>query len=65
SSLERRLDCRRFVRTHRSAIVNMDRVCEARREAGEILLILRNGVRIPVSRRRRARVTKLLRGQKD
>src|SRR2546423_386386 len=65
ASLEQRLDGERFVRAHRSAIVNLDRVCEVRREAGEILLVLRNGVRIPVSRRRRTRVTKLLRRQKD
>jgi two-component system LytT family response regulator len=65
SSLEQRLDGARFVRAHRSAIVNVDRVCEVRREAEEILLILRNGVRISVSRRRRTRVTKLLRRKKD
>ena len=61
TSLEQRLDGARFVRAHRSAIVNVERVCEVRREAGEILLVLRNGVRISVSRRRRTRVTKLLR----
>ena len=65
SSLEQRLDSARFVRAHRSAIVNVDRVCEIRREAGEILLILQSGARIPVSRRRSARVTKMLRRQKD
>ena len=61
SSLEQRLDGTRFMRVHRSAIVNLDRVCAVRREAGELLLVLRNGVRIPVSRRRRTHVTKLLR----
>ena len=61
TSLEQRLDGVKFVRAHRAAIVNVDRVCEVRREAGEILLVLRNGVRIPVSRRRRTHVTKLLR----
>lgn len=65
ASLEQRLDGGRFVRAHRSAIVNMDRVSEVRREAGEILLVLRNGVRIPISRRRRTRVTKLLRRRKN
>ena len=65
ASLERRLDGDRFVRAHRSAVVNVERVCEVRREAGEILLVLRNGVRIPVSRRRRTRVTQLLRRQKN
>ncbi|OLE54666.1 MAG: DNA-binding response regulator [Acidobacteria bacterium 13_1_20CM_3_53_8] len=61
ASLEQRLNGTRFVRTHRSAIVNVDRVSEVRREKGEILLVLRNGARIPVSRRRRARVARLLR----
>ncbi|MGH9960170.1 MAG: LytR/AlgR family response regulator transcription factor [Pyrinomonadaceae bacterium] len=60
ASLEQRLDSSGFVRTHRSVIVNIDRVRELRNEAGETLLILRDGVRVPVSRRRRARVTKLL-----
>jgi two-component system LytT family response regulator len=64
ASLEQRLDGGRFVRAHRSAIVNVDRVSEVRREAGEILLVLRNGVCIPISRRRRTRVTKLLRRRK-
>jgi two-component system LytT family response regulator len=65
TSLEQRLEGVKFVRAHRSAIVNVDRVCEVRREAGEIELVLRNGVRVPVSRRRRTRVTKLLRRSKD
>ncbi|HKC63489.1 MAG TPA: LytTR family DNA-binding domain-containing protein [Pyrinomonadaceae bacterium] len=61
SSLEQRLDRNRFVRTHRSAIVNVNRVCEVRREEGETLLVLRDGTRIPVSRRRRAHISRLLR----
>ncbi|HXD32880.1 MAG TPA: LytTR family DNA-binding domain-containing protein [Pyrinomonadaceae bacterium] len=60
SSLEQRLDGERFVRTHRSAIVNVDRIREMTCEQGETLLVLRDGVRVPVSRRRRALVTKLL-----
>lgn len=65
TSLEQRLESSQFVRIHRSVIVNVDRVCELRREAGEILLVLRNGVRVPVSRRQRARVARLLRRIKD
>jgi two-component system LytT family response regulator len=65
SSLEQRLDHAQFARVHRSAIVNLDRVREARREAGELLLVLRNGARIPVSRRRHSRVNELLRHQKN
>jgi two-component system LytT family response regulator len=61
ASLEQRLDKSRFVRVHRSAIVNIDRVCEVQKEDGEARLVLRNGIRIPVSRRRRAHVAKLLR----
>ena len=61
ASLEHRLDHNRFVRTHRSAIVNLDRVKEVRRATGETVLVLEGGTNIPVSRRRRARVGKLLR----
>jgi two-component system LytT family response regulator len=57
SSLDGRLDSTRFVRAHRSAIVNIDRVREVRNEAGETMLILRNGARVPVSRRRREQVS--------
>ena len=53
ASLEHRLDGDCFVRTHRSAIVNMDRVSELRMESGEMVLLLRGGQRVPVSRRRR------------
>jgi len=60
TSLEERLDSKTFVRTHRSAIVNVDRIHELRREAGEICLVLAGGARIPVSRRRRARIARLL-----
>ncbi len=64
ASLEQRLDSVRFVRAHRSAIVNVDRIREVRNEQGETTLLLSNGVCVPVSRRRRARVTRLLRLQK-
>jgi two-component system LytT family response regulator len=65
TSLEQRLDGSRFIRVHRSAIVNVDRIREVRSEQGETILLLENGVRVPVSRRRRARVIKLLRTQKN
>jgi two-component system LytT family response regulator len=61
ASLEHRLDRNRFVRTHRSAIVNLDRVKEVHRDGGETVLVLEGGTNIPVSRRRRARVCQLLR----
>jgi len=65
ASLERRLDNMRFVRAHRSVIVNMDRVREVLREDGEALLVLSGGVRVPVSRRRREHVKRLLRLLKE
>jgi len=61
ASLEQRLDSARFIRVHRSAIVNLDHVREARHESGETWLLLANGTRVPVSRRRRTRALKLLR----
>ena len=64
SSLETRLDAARFVRAHRSAIVNLDRVRELRTEGpGDCALLLRDGTRVPVSRRRREHVADLLRRQ--
>jgi two-component system LytT family response regulator len=62
SSFESRLDARRFVRVHRSAIVNLDRVRELRGDsAGDTAVLLRDGTRIPVSRRRREQVAEALR----
>jgi two-component system LytT family response regulator len=57
-SLEQRLGPARFVRVHRSAIVQLDRVREFR--DGK-LLVLQDGSRVPVSRARRARVRAALR----
>jgi two-component system, LytTR family, response regulator len=65
ASLEQRLDAARFVRVHRSAIVNVDRVREFRHANGETLLVLQSGINVPVSRRRRARVTGQLRHLKS
>jgi len=58
SSLEERLDGRRFIRVHRSAIVRIDCIRELRSNE----LILTNGTPVPVSRRRRAALERLLRG---
>jgi len=58
ASLETRLDPRRFARVHRSAIVQIDRI---RALYGDEM-VLRDGMRLPVSRRRRAAVECLLRG---
>jgi len=61
SLLERRLDTTRFVRAHRGAIVNLDRIRELRAESGDTVLVLRDGTRVPVSRRRREEVSRRLR----
>jgi two-component system LytT family response regulator len=61
SSLETRLDPRRFVRVHRSAIVQLDRVRQLRTTLHGDEIVLRNGSRVPVSRRRRAALQALLR----
>ena len=58
ASLEMRLDPHRFARVHRSAIVQIDRI----RALYSDELVLRDGIRLPVSRRRRAAIETLLRG---
>lgn len=61
TSLELRLDRSRFVRVHRTAIVQLDRMRELRMTTSGYEAILRNGVRIPVSRRRKPVLDALLR----
>jgi two-component system LytT family response regulator len=62
SSLEARLDSTRFVRVHRSAIVNLAHVREVRSAApGESAIVLRDGSSLPISRRRREAVTTAVR----
>jgi two-component system LytT family response regulator len=59
--LERLLDAARFVRIHRSFILNLDRL--ARVETGERenrLAILADGRRLPISRAGHARLSALL-----
>jgi two-component system LytT family response regulator len=61
--LEARLDGRRFVRVHRSAIVNVERVRELRTvAAGRHEVVLRDGTRLPLSRSRREIVARALAG---
>ena len=63
AALEARLDPAHFMRIHRSAIVRLDQVKELR-EADterEAEVILREGLRLPVSRRRVAKLKSLLR----
>jgi two-component system LytT family response regulator len=59
--LEARLDPRRFVRIHRSAIVALDRVVELRPSAhGDHCVRLRDGTELRLSRARRDRLRVLL-----
>lgn len=56
-TLDETLDSRRFVRIHRSAIVNIDVVVELRQDAhGEYIAVLRDQTEIRVGRRFRARL---------
>jgi two-component system, LytTR family, response regulator len=62
STLEEKLDAQRFVRVHRSAIVRLDRVRALQHGAeGDVHVVLRDGTRLPVSRRRRERVSAMVR----
>jgi two-component system LytT family response regulator len=61
ASLAERLDPTRFVRVHRAAIVNLDRVNEVRQDGSETVLLLRGGVRVLVSRRRKQVTRRILR----
>jgi two-component system LytT family response regulator len=63
SDLERRLDPQQFIRIHRSAIVNLDRIQEVYREGkSEGTLILSGGQKVKISRRGREKLTELGRG---
>jgi two-component system LytT family response regulator len=59
--LEQRLDPRRFVRIHRSTIVNLDRVQKLSPSfAGEYAVILRDGTKLRLSRGFHERIASLL-----
>lgn len=54
-SLEQRLDPRRFIRAHRSAIVNVSRIRELLPQAtGDLTIVLASGEQVPLGRRFRA-----------
>ena len=62
TSLEQRLDPKLFLRVQRSAIVNLHHVKEIRSEAnGDAAVLLDSGERVPISRRFRRQIEKLLR----
>ena len=61
ASLESRLDPARFLRVHRSAIVRLAAIREfSAHGAGGGEILLENGTRLPVSRRRRQHIARLL-----
>ncbi|MFL5561001.1 MAG: LytR/AlgR family response regulator transcription factor [Gemmatimonadaceae bacterium] len=63
AEFETRLDPARFVRVHRSAIVNVERVRELREVSrGEYAAVLTDGTKLKVSRARRPRLELLLGG---
>jgi two-component system, LytTR family, response regulator len=63
ASFEERLDKHRFVRVHRSAIVPLGRIQELRSTlAGGTYVLLRDGTRVPVSRRRKESVASAIKG---
>lgn len=60
-SFEGRLPAGRFLRVHRSAIVNLDKVRELRTAStGEQTVVLQNGARCPLSRSGRERMDRIL-----
>ena len=60
ASLEQRLDPARFLRVHRTAIVNVDEIA-ATHDRGPLVLTLSNGAEVPVSRARRGQVESAVR----
>ena len=60
AALETELDPARFVRIHRGALVNLARIRALHHGAGELLVVLHSGARLPVSRRRREALERLL-----
>jgi len=61
ASLEAQLDPRRFVRIHRSTMVNIDRIQELQPTfGGEYVVVLRDKTRLPLSRGYREALQRLL-----
>jgi len=60
ATLEVELDPARFVRIHRGAMVNVARIRELHHGANELVVVLHTGARLPVSRRRRELLERLL-----
>lgn len=63
SAFELQLDAAHFMRIHRSAIVNVEKIKELQPcRNGDFLIILRNGKELPVSRNFRGRIHELVKG---
>jgi len=60
TTLEAELDPARFLRIHRGAMIHVGRICELQHGGSELVVVLRTGVRLPVSRRRREALERLL-----
>ncbi len=60
AALETELDPARFVRVHRGALVHVARIRELHHGGGDLVVVLTSGVRLPVSRRRREALERLL-----
>jgi two-component system LytT family response regulator len=61
TAVERTLDPTRFVRIHRSYVLNLDRIAKVELYAKDSrIAILRDGTRLPVSRAGYARLSELL-----
>lgn len=60
TSLQERLSPQRFARIHRSALIQLERIREVRAVEAGGGIVLQDGSRLPVSRRNRASLRKLL-----
>jgi two-component system LytT family response regulator len=66
NELEEKLDPKRFLRIHRSTIINFDRVKELQQNPnGEYVVVLKNGTELKLSRNRRERLEQLLMNSDD
>jgi two-component system LytT family response regulator len=66
NELEEKLDPKRFLRIHRSTIINFDRVKELHQNPnGEYTVVLKNGTELKLSRSRRERLDALLMNDHD